>query len=123
MKIHIASSLFRVVSTKNQTNNYIVFGGGISGVHLWGLRSLKHYSLRELIVFTVLMLISMSDYMRKYLFGKEALGPLLRIKEYSLIPMKEKVAMAVEFITTDTNNAWIMVLLNMFPRLKKFELH
>lgn len=74
-------------------------------------------------MFTVLMLISMSDYMRKYLFGKEALGPLLRIKEYSLIPMKEKVAMAVEFITTDTNNAWIMVLLNMFPRLKKFELH
>lgn len=41
MKIHIASSLFRVVSTKNQTNNYIVFGGGISGVHLWGFTLFK----------------------------------------------------------------------------------
>ncbi|CAI9772745.1 unnamed protein product [Fraxinus pennsylvanica] len=63
-------------------------------------------SLRELAVLAVSMLVSMSDFSRKCVFEEGALGPLLRIIECSTMPAKEKAAMAVEFITADTDNAW-----------------
>ncbi|KAH6835980.1 ARM repeat superfamily protein [Perilla frutescens var. hirtella] len=63
-------------------------------------------SVRELAVHAVTLLLSAGDSPRKSVFEEGALGPLLRIIEYSSVQMKEKAAMAVEFITADHDNAW-----------------
>lgn len=65
-----------------------------------------HYSIRELAVVVVSLLVSAGDSPRKCVFEEGALGPLLRIIECGTVPMKESAAMAVEFITDDPDNAW-----------------
>ncbi|EPS62253.1 hypothetical protein M569_12537, partial [Genlisea aurea] len=64
------------------------------------------FSIRELSVATVSLLASAGDLPRKCVFNEGALGPLLRIIDSGSMPMKEKAAMAVEFITSDPDNAW-----------------
>lgn len=63
-------------------------------------------SVRELAVHAVALLVSAGDFPRKCVFEEGALGPLLRIIECSSVQVKEKAAMAVEFITADHDNAW-----------------
>lgn len=65
-------------------------------------------STRELAVLAVSLLVSAGDFPRKCIFEKGALGPLLRIIETESGSMltKERAAMAVEFITADSDNAW-----------------
>lgn len=63
-------------------------------------------SVRELAVHAVSLLVSAGDFPRKCVFEEGALGPLLRMFECSSSPIKEKAAMAVEFITADPDNAW-----------------
>lgn len=63
-------------------------------------------SLRESAVHAVSLLVSAGDSPRKCVFEEGALGPLLRMIECSSMPIKEKAAMAVEFITSDPDNAW-----------------
>ncbi|KAL0301768.1 UNVERIFIED_CONTAM: hypothetical protein Sradi_6453600 [Sesamum radiatum] len=65
-----------------------------------------HDSIRELAVLAVSLLVSAGDFPRKCVFEEGALGPLLRIAECGSMPMKEKAAMAVEFITDDPDNSW-----------------
>ncbi|KAL0319908.1 UNVERIFIED_CONTAM: hypothetical protein Sradi_5252300 [Sesamum radiatum] len=65
-----------------------------------------HDSIRELAVLAVSLLVSAGDFPRKCVFEEGALGPLLRIIECGSMPMKEKAAMAVEFITDDPDNSW-----------------
>ncbi|KAK6142435.1 hypothetical protein DH2020_022783 [Rehmannia glutinosa] len=65
-----------------------------------------HDSVRELAVLAVSLLVSAGDLPRKCVFEEGVLGPLLRILESGPMPMKEKAAMAVEFITADPDNAW-----------------
>ncbi|KAK6141186.1 hypothetical protein DH2020_025069 [Rehmannia glutinosa] len=65
-----------------------------------------HDSVRELAVVAVSLLASAGDLPRKCVFEEGVLGPLLRILECGPMPMKEKAAMAVEFITADPDNAW-----------------
>ncbi|KAK4383684.1 hypothetical protein Sango_2753300 [Sesamum angolense] len=65
-----------------------------------------HDSIRELAVLAVSLLVSAGDLPRKCVFEEGALGPLLRIVECGSMPMKEKAAMAVEFITDDPDNSW-----------------
>ncbi|XP_051135211.1 vacuolar protein 8-like [Andrographis paniculata] len=66
----------------------------------------SHQSIRESAVLAVSLLVSAGDTPRKCVFEEGALGPLLRMMECGSMYMKEKAAMAVEFITTDTDNAW-----------------
>ncbi|GFQ06307.1 vacuolar protein 8 [Phtheirospermum japonicum] len=63
-------------------------------------------SIRELAVTAVSLLVSAGDLPRKSVFEEGALGPLLRVMESGSMAMKEKAAMAVEFITSDPDNAW-----------------
>ncbi|PIM97081.1 Karyopherin (importin) alpha [Handroanthus impetiginosus] len=63
-------------------------------------------SIRELAVLAVSLLVSAGDSPRKCVFEEGALGPLLRIIECGSAPMKERAAMAVEFITSDPDHAW-----------------
>lgn len=63
-------------------------------------------SVRELAVHAVSLLVAAGDVPRKCVFEEGALGPLLRIIECSSVQVKEKAAMAVEFITADHDNAW-----------------
>lgn len=63
-------------------------------------------SVRELAVHAVSLLVAAGDLPRKCVFEEGALGPLLRIIECSSVQVKEKAAMAVEFITADHDNAW-----------------
>ncbi|XP_047949398.1 uncharacterized protein LOC125195265 [Salvia hispanica] len=65
-----------------------------------------HFSIRELAVVAVSLIVSAGDLPRKCVFEEGALGPLLRIIECGTMPMKESAAMAVEFITDDPDNAW-----------------
>ncbi|XP_011087097.1 uncharacterized protein LOC105168662 [Sesamum indicum] len=60
-----------------------------------------HDSLRELAVHAVSLLVSSGDLPRKIVFEEGALGPLLRIIDYSSAPIKEKASIAVESITAD----------------------
>ncbi|CAI9759985.1 unnamed protein product [Fraxinus pennsylvanica] len=99
-------SLIQLLSEDEKSASVVAKEGNMrSLIQLLDLNS--HDSLRELAVLIVSILVSMSDYSRKCLFEEGALGPLLRIIECSSMPMKEKAAMAVEFITADTDfNAW-----------------
>ncbi|XP_051152103.1 protein CELLULOSE SYNTHASE INTERACTIVE 1-like [Andrographis paniculata] len=63
-------------------------------------------SIRELAVHVVSLLVSAGDVPRKCVFEEGALGPLLKMIDCSSMPMKEKAAMAVEYITSDPDNAW-----------------
>ncbi|XP_073296802.1 protein CELLULOSE SYNTHASE INTERACTIVE 3-like [Primulina huaijiensis] len=63
-------------------------------------------SVQEPAVVAVSLLISAGDLPRKCLFEEGALGPLLKIIEFSSMSMKEKASMAVESITADPDNAW-----------------
>ncbi|XP_041995327.1 protein CELLULOSE SYNTHASE INTERACTIVE 1-like [Salvia splendens] len=63
-------------------------------------------SVRELAVHAVSLLVAAGDLPRKCVFEEGALGPLLRIIECSSVQVKERAAMAVEFITADHDNAW-----------------
>ncbi|KAG8387051.1 hypothetical protein BUALT_Bualt03G0212800 [Buddleja alternifolia] len=65
-----------------------------------------HDCVRELAVHAVSLLVSGGDLPRKCVFEEGGLGPLLRIIECGSAAMKEKAAMAVEFITADLDNAW-----------------
>ncbi|XP_057784832.1 uncharacterized protein LOC131002354 [Salvia miltiorrhiza] len=65
-----------------------------------------HFSIRELAVVAVSLIVSAGDSPRKCVFEEGALGPLLRLIECGTMPMKESAAMAVEFITDDPDNAW-----------------
>ncbi|KAL2230000.1 UNVERIFIED_CONTAM: hypothetical protein Sindi_1594400 [Sesamum indicum] len=60
-----------------------------------------HDSLRELAVHAVSLLVCSGDLPRKIVFEEGALGPLLRIIDYSSAPIKEKASMVVESITAD----------------------
>ncbi|KAL1560842.1 protein CELLULOSE SYNTHASE INTERACTIVE 1-like [Salvia divinorum] len=63
-------------------------------------------SVKELAVHAVSLLVAAGDLPRKCVFEEGALGPLLRIIECSSVQVKERAAMAVEFITADHDNAW-----------------
>ncbi|XP_051140158.1 protein CELLULOSE SYNTHASE INTERACTIVE 3-like [Andrographis paniculata] len=70
------------------------------------LDSNSHDSIRELVVHALSLLVSAGDLPRKCVFEEGALGPLLRTIDCSSILMKEKAAMAVEFITSQSDHAW-----------------
>ncbi|KAL0405326.1 UNVERIFIED_CONTAM: hypothetical protein Slati_3846500 [Sesamum latifolium] len=74
-----------------------------------------HDSIRELAVLAVSLLVSAGDFPRKCVFEEGALGPFMRIIECGSMPMKEKAAMAVEFITDDPDNSWAISAYGGFP--------
>ncbi|KAL8474260.1 hypothetical protein ACS0TY_030909 [Phlomoides rotata] len=98
-------SLIQLISEDNKSATIVANEGNFSClISLLDLNA--HDSLREQAVHAVSLLASAGDLPRKCVFEEGALGPLLRIIECSSTPMKEKAAMAVEFITADTDNAW-----------------
>ncbi|CAA0825067.1 ARM repeat superfamily protein [Striga hermonthica] len=70
------------------------------------LDSNRRDSITELAVAALSLLISAGDFPRRCAFEEGALGPLLRLIESGSMPIKEKAAMAVESITSDSDHAW-----------------
>ncbi|KAL3652632.1 hypothetical protein CASFOL_002313 [Castilleja foliolosa] len=98
-------SLIQILSEDEKSAAVVAKEGNISClIDLLDLNS--HDSIRELAVHAVSLLVSAGDLPRKCVFEEGALGPLLRMIECSSVTVKEKAAMAVEFITADTDNAW-----------------
>ncbi|CAA3011503.1 importin subunit alpha [Olea europaea subsp. europaea] len=98
-------SLIQLLSEDEKSGSVVAKEGNLNClIHL--LDPIYPDSVRELAVVAVSMLASASDMSRKCVFEEGALGPLLRIIECSSMPLKEKAAMAVEFITADPDNAW-----------------
>ncbi|KAK6157310.1 hypothetical protein DH2020_011558 [Rehmannia glutinosa] len=98
-------SLIQLLSEDDKSATVVAKEGNVSClISLLDLNA--HDSIRELAVHAVSLLVSAGDLPRKSVFEEGALGPLLRLIEYSSVPVKEKAAMAVEFITADTDNAW-----------------
>lgn len=98
-------SLIQLLSEDHKSATVVTREGNVSClISLLDLNA--HDSVRELAVHAVSLLVSAGDLPRKCVFEEGALGPLLRIIECSSVQMKEKAAMAVEFITADPDNAW-----------------
>ncbi|KAH6834186.1 ARM repeat superfamily protein [Perilla frutescens var. hirtella] len=98
-------SLIQLLSDDDKSAAVVAKEGNISCLVSF-LDPNAHYSIRELAVVAVSLLVSAGDSPRKCVFEEGALGPLLRIIECGTMPMKESAAMAVEFITDDPDNAW-----------------
>ncbi|KAG8364562.1 hypothetical protein BUALT_Bualt18G0010300 [Buddleja alternifolia] len=98
-------SLIQLLSEDDKSAAVVAKEGNVGClISLLDLNS--HDSVRELAVIAVSLLVSSGDFSRKCVFEEGALGPLLRVIECSPMPVKEKAAMAVEFITADPDNAW-----------------
>ncbi|KAL7128744.1 hypothetical protein ABFS83_13G014800 [Erythranthe nasuta] len=98
-------SLIHLLSTDDKSAAVVAREGNVG--FLISLLDLNtHDSVREPAVHAVSLLVSAGDSPRKSVFEEGALGPLLRMIESSSAPVKEKAAMAVEFITADPDNAW-----------------
>ncbi|GFP79591.1 U-box domain-containing protein 12 [Phtheirospermum japonicum] len=98
-------SLIQILSEDEKSAAVVAKEGNIGClISLLDLNS--HDSIRELAVHAVSLLVSAGDLPRKCVFEEGALGPLLRMIECSSVTVKERAAMAVEFITADTDNAW-----------------
>ncbi|KAL2466440.1 ARM repeat superfamily protein [Abeliophyllum distichum] len=92
--------------TEDEKSASVVAKEGNSSCLIHLLDPIYPDSVKELAVVAVSRLASGSDFSRKCVFEEGALGPLLRIIECSSMTLKEKAAMAVEFITEDPDNAW-----------------
>ncbi|KAI3457356.1 hypothetical protein Pfo_014019 [Paulownia fortunei] len=98
-------SLVELLSEDEKSATVVAKEGNVSClISLLDLNT--HDSVRELAVHAVSLLVSGGDLPRKCVFEEGALGPLLRMIDCSSVQMKEKAAMAVEFITADSDNAW-----------------
>lgn len=73
--------------------------------------------IREQAVVVVSILASGGEQSRKCVFEEGALGPLLRIIETGSMLMKETAALAVECITSDSDNAWAVSAYSGVPIL------
>ncbi|GAA0154746.1 hypothetical protein LIER_12640 [Lithospermum erythrorhizon] len=74
-------------------------------------------STLEQAVSVVSILASACDQSKKCLFEQGALGPLLKIIETASMPIKEKAAMSVECITSDSDHAWAISAYTGLPIL------
>ncbi|XP_071716238.1 uncharacterized protein [Rutidosis leptorrhynchoides] len=72
---------------------------------------------REQSVAAISILACASDQSRKIVFEEGGLGPLLRIVESGSVQLKEKACMAVEAITSDSDNAWAVAAYGGVPIL------
>lgn len=98
-------SLIQLLSDDDKASAVVAKEGNMSClISLLDLNS--HYSIRELAVVAVSLIVSAGDSPRKCVFEEGALGPLLRMIECGTMPTKESAAMAVEFITDDPDNCW-----------------
>ncbi|KAL6554146.1 hypothetical protein OROMI_019819 [Orobanche minor] len=98
-------SLIQLLSEDDKSAAVVAKEGNVSClISLLDLHS--NDSIRELAVHAVSLLAAAGDLPRKCVFEEGALGPLLRTIECSSMTVKEKASMAVEFITSDTDNAW-----------------
>ncbi|KAL2483284.1 ARM repeat superfamily protein [Forsythia ovata] len=98
-------SLIQIL-TEDEKSASVVAKEGNSSCLIHLLDPIYPDSVKELAVVAVSILASGSDFSRKCVFEEGALGPLLKIIECSSMTLKEKAAMAVEFITEDPDNAW-----------------
>ncbi|KAG6420417.1 hypothetical protein SASPL_116944 [Salvia splendens] len=105
-KLKALDSLIHLLSDHDKSAAAVVAKEGNISCLISLLDLNAHFSIRELAVVAVSLIVSAGDLPRKCVFEEGALGPLLRIIECGTMPMKESAAMAVEFITDDPDNAW-----------------
>ncbi|GAB4859405.1 hypothetical protein Ancab_010870 [Ancistrocladus abbreviatus] len=66
----------------------------------------NHPLIREQAISVVAILASANDQSRKTVFEEGGLGPLLRMLETGSLALREKAAIAIEALTSDSENAW-----------------